>query len=1067
MAQARTCPRCGTSVEDERLDGLCPECLLGDGAALEDFDEELETGDMGTHGSSATSVAGNMGTRGSSALPRFGDYELLEVIAHGGMGIVYKARQVSLNRTVALKMLLFGAHSNAAAVQRLRAEAIAAASLHHPNIVAIHEVGFCEGQHFLAMDYIEGRPLSALIAGKPVPPRRTATYLRTIAEAVHHAHENRILHRDLKPSNVLIDQEDQPRITDFGLAKRLESGSNLTVSGQVLGSPNYMSPEQAAGKRGVLTRRSDIYSLGAMFYEMLTGRPPFIGDGLGEIVPQVLNTEPIAPRALNPGVPRDLETVCLKCLEKEPEKRYATALALAEEMGRYLEGMTVLARPVGRLAKGWRWCRRNPVIATLAAAVVLLFALGFGGVSWQARVAGRARDLARQSEYGADIRLAQQALEAGDIGLAVGTLDKHRPVHTAGKRTGPRSRDLRDWEWRYLAQECQQSQRSPLFKYEEWIDAMKLSSDGRYLALRVGTNRVVVCDLQERRSLAELPAPGPRRARTLAFVPDSHWLAVGSMTGTQPEIVIWDAIANEEKERFPVDRPVRALSFTSDARHLAILHEKGAVTVLDMASKKGVKQFSTERPMEVNSGDIVFTPDGARLIVGIDGRVTVSEWQTDCGPRAMPFLGEERPGLMALAASPTNNLIAWSKNDPGSVIWAGDCATGELSGLLGGHKNWVVALAFSPDGKRLASAGGDHTIRVWDLSTRKQVRLFQGHHDQVWGVAFLPDGHTLVTTGRDGSVRLWDIDAPERSPGHQVLPRAVLNGSFSFTPDGQQFVTVFADRVARLWDTHTVREIEKLSFLGTNLLSASFSGTGLAVLSRSGRIGVWDWRTRQAITNLQTRPAESGRAYFVGGHLTVYTGTYAAWREGTWLPEDGPPDFARMGIALAPVSPTADKWASGDREGKIKLWTFPDNQLLKELPGRLQPMNALAFSPDGRLLAAAGGEAWVYVYDAMTYRLAFRIRAHDGYLRSVCFSPNARRLVIFSSVSAEVWDFETQRHLLTLPLETTTVGHLFFSPDGDTLACRGTDGRVELWHAPTLAELDAPEGAKISPVAHR
>jgi tetratricopeptide (TPR) repeat protein len=303
---------------------------------------------------------------------RFGDYELLEEIARGGMGVVYKARQVSLNRTVAVKMILAGQLAGAPEVLRFRGEAEAAAHLNHPNIVAIHEIGQYDGQHYFSMDYVEGQNLAEFVGQKPLPPKQAAKYLKTIAEAIQYAHEGGILHRDLKPSNILIDQSGQPRITDFGLAKRMKGDSDLTISGQVLGSPNFMPPEQAAGKRGQVGPQSDIYALGAILYYLLTARPPFAGESMTETLQLVVTTEPASPRLLNPTVPRDLETICLKCLSKEPERRYKSAQELADEVDRFLKGEPVHARPVGATGKAWRWCRRNPVVASFAAATLLL-----------------------------------------------------------------------------------------------------------------------------------------------------------------------------------------------------------------------------------------------------------------------------------------------------------------------------------------------------------------------------------------------------------------------------------------------------------------------------------------------------------------------------------------------------------------------------------------------------------------------------------------------------------------------------------------------------------------------
>ncbi|HEU0005855.1 MAG TPA: serine/threonine-protein kinase, partial [Terriglobia bacterium] len=289
------CPKCGAELASPGAE--CANCLLELGFAT-NVGNEAEPGSENT-----------------SAARVFGDYELLDEIARGGMGVVYRARQRRLGRTVALKLILGGQLATRELVHRFRAEAAAAAALQHPNIVAIHEVGIHEGSHFLSMDYVEGQNLAQLVGNRPLPAQKAAHYMKVVAEAIHYAHERGILHRDLKPSNVLVDAAtDQPRVTDFGLAKRLDVESSLTVTGQVLGSPHFMPPEQADARRGKVSRRSDVYGLGGMLYFLLTARPPFQGDSLETTLGQVLNVEPVSPRLLNPTVPRDLETICLKCL---------------------------------------------------------------------------------------------------------------------------------------------------------------------------------------------------------------------------------------------------------------------------------------------------------------------------------------------------------------------------------------------------------------------------------------------------------------------------------------------------------------------------------------------------------------------------------------------------------------------------------------------------------------------------------------------------------------------------------------------------------------------------------
>ncbi len=309
---------------------------------------------------------------------RLGDYELGEEIARGGMGAVYHARQVSLNRQVAVKVLLAGDFASQAFLQRFRREAEVAASLNHPNIVSIYDVGEQEGQPYFSMELIEGRSLAELVRDKPLPARDAAELLKTIAEAVHFAHQRGLLHRDLKPSNVVVDALHRPHITDFGLAKRIED-SDLTLTGQVLGTPNYMPPEQAEPKRGQTTAASDVYSLGAILYQLLTGRAPFMAETLTQTLRLVIESEPVSPRLLSPSVPRDLETICTKCLEKDPERRYATAQELADELGRFLNDEPIHARPISAPAKLVRWCRRKPALAlSLGAAAILLLVVAIG-----------------------------------------------------------------------------------------------------------------------------------------------------------------------------------------------------------------------------------------------------------------------------------------------------------------------------------------------------------------------------------------------------------------------------------------------------------------------------------------------------------------------------------------------------------------------------------------------------------------------------------------------------------------------------------------------------------------
>jgi tRNA A-37 threonylcarbamoyl transferase component Bud32 len=341
MTEARRCPQCGVELPLDAPDGLCPRCLLQQGIGEGNDTPSSRANDP----TLAPRMANSDGAAPGARVRYFGDYEIVEEIARGGMGVVYKARQLSLNRTVALKMVLAGEWATPEARLRLRAEAEAAANLQHPNIVAIHEVGEHEGQQYFSMDFVAGKNLAEIVRGNPLSAEQAASYVKTIAEAIHFAHQRGILHRDLKPQNVLIDADDRPRITDFGLAKRVETDSGLTRTGDVLGSPSYMSPEQASSRPEEVGPHSDVYSLGAVLYELLTGRPPFRGVTALETLCQVIEVPPVPPRKLNPAVPQDLETICLKCLEKSPANRFASAQEFADELGRFLCGERILSSP--------------------------------------------------------------------------------------------------------------------------------------------------------------------------------------------------------------------------------------------------------------------------------------------------------------------------------------------------------------------------------------------------------------------------------------------------------------------------------------------------------------------------------------------------------------------------------------------------------------------------------------------------------------------------------------------------------------------------------------------------
>ena len=1104
-----TCSSCGAELPSDAPKGFCPSCLYR----------------LGFSGSVNGSIADPWGAAHNpspsadvQALPpnrSFGDYELLERIGDGGMGVVYKACQKSLNRIVALKLLLLGPHAPPESVKRFRAEAVSTAALQQPNIVAIHEVGFSQGQYFIAMDYVEGRPLSELIRGTPLPPGRAARYLKTIAEAIHYAHERGILHRDLKPANVLIDASDQPRVTDFGLAKQLASASQttpdseLTVTGQVLGSPNYMPPEQAGGRR-TLSRRTDVYALGAILYHTLTGRPPYLGDGLADIVQQVLHTDPVAPRLLNGALPRDVETICLKCLEKEPAKRYSTAQAMADELDRFLKGQPILARPLGAVGKTCRWCRCNPRLAGALGLALVSMALGFTGVSWQWRRAETQRQraesgelLARRNAYAADMKEVQRTLEENDLGQALEILNRHRP---AGRSEG----DLRGWEWRYFWGRCQSDPHTVLCRGSNSVSALAFSADGKWLAVRRSDGAVSLWDALARAPVLELPGRLWGTHKALALSSHGSLLAWASTDeGGKPAIRLWDWRARKDIANLPHSEPIVSVAFSPDAAMLATLDYGGMVRVWDFGSNQIVLSFRTERndvysdfavareaaaspvtnwangpsapvPLQPRTrygtaslwadhyGSVLFSPDGRLLVVGEAApRLRLRNLIT--GEETIIEVAAPADAITALAFSPDSKQLAGACGVADNDVHLWDLATG-LETRLAGHTAWIAGLAFSPDGRELVSAGADQSIRLWEVSRKRERKRFRSNTDEIWAVAWSPDGRYFATGAKDGSVRLWDPATDPRQFTYKVLPSQSYFWEPAFLPDSQSFLTALRPdgRIVR-WNATTLLEIETLPWLGTNHTCLAFSSDNrwLALGDSAGNVQVWDYRARLCVTNLVIPQASVMAVFFSPRDRFLACGAFAAGRVtvGKIWAVEGWRELSLEGIDLrhcteAVFSPDERTLAVGYLDKGAAWWDLATRKLRASFaaPGGGGPV--VAFSPNGARFAAASFSGLMTVWEGATQRSRSIGRAYSNGLNDLIFSLDGRRLVAIGTSPKGVlklWDNETGREVAAFPTPLDWFCHLGFSPDGNTLFATSLEGSVLFWHAPCFSEIEAAE----------
>jgi WD40 repeat protein/tRNA A-37 threonylcarbamoyl transferase component Bud32 len=989
---------------------------------------------------------------GSGAGRRVGEYELLEQIGYGGMGVIYKARQVRLQRFVAVKMIRPDRLASPADVLRFRSEAEAAASLDHPNIAPLYEVGEHEGEHYFSMKLIEGGSLAQHLPRLAADLPAGVRVLGAVARAVHYAHQRGLLHRDLKPANILLDAEGRPYVTDFGLAKRLDRKSgeaSLTQQGMIVGTPSYMAPEQASNQAAVSTA-ADVYSLGAILYELLTGRPPFRAATLLDTLVQLREQEPVAPRRVNKRVNRDLETVCLKCLHKETSQRYPSAAALADDLERWRRGEPIEARPIGRCRRALKWARRQPVLATVLALLVIVFVAGAAGVIGQWRHAVDSAQVERRTAYARAIGQAYAEWRAGDAGLAEPVLDEC-PA------------DLRGWEWHYLRRLFHVRQLATLSGHEDAVLAVAFRPDGsRFVS--AGADSVV--QVWDRKSLrVVLSLRGHTAAVTaVAFSRDGRRLASGSADGS---LYLWNSANGEAVAVWRGHAgSVTGLTFDPAGRRLASTGRgepaRGELKLWDAASGEALAAVTWRDLLAA----VVFNPDGRRLVTptGHDGEViawdaaTLRDLSTLEGQNARRILPLQQrdPPWTSVAYSADGQWVGAGSSNGVVRVW--DQATPPEKStsqvFLTPTQAEVSGLVFSD--RFLLAASADNTVRAWFTKTGKSAFTLYGHRGAVTSVACSPDGECLLSGSRDRTVKLWDIRRPEDD---LTLKASAGYTSIAFSPAGPYLASALRNKAVLIWDMTTGKLAARWRSLPSSVNGLAFSADGLQ-LAAAGSDGVV--RIRQMPSGQETLdlrghngPVHAVAFSCVGERLASAgeDGTVRLWdialgREMLRLTGH---DGAVHAVAF---SPDGHRLVSAGADGVVHVWDAGTGQKRLALGDHNGPVYAVAFRADGRRLATAGQDEIVRVWDVATGELVWSLRGHTGPVRGLAYGPEERLASAGDDMAVRLWD-EAGHELLALRGHTSTVRAVAFSRDGHQLASASDDWTIKIWDGTPLEETNA------------